>query len=489
MKKSSCLIVLTGLIFLSLLIGPSKIEAQEDWTQPFRLSTEKGAATEATLLADDYGNIHAFWAEYVEEEKSLIQYSRFDGANWTVPNDVYISREFITIANITADIDQTGLMYLMWSEGDAGPTMISSAPVLHALEAQNWSHPIRLAIPANGVKLQIDSKNTLHLMYTRTSGKEAGVYYTKSVDMGLNWSESRWLDPDILLSHSPGWLSFQIDETDGLHASWFYLIPYLSEGNWVRYIHSFDGGNTWSTPFTIDRLDEGELANGESMADAGPVMIVDGTTVHIVWAAGLLNYRHHRYSLDSGRTWGPSARFMADLDGQAGDGLAVDGQGRVHYFSQIRFPQGIYHAIWDGREWSNPSLIYFIRMTSNDDLGNNIHAHRTFPIIRAGNQLILTFTDPPPEDVRRLFVMQKTLIDTEPLPVKPTPTPSPTASPEPTLTPTPTSTPTAPTFDNNVRPPTELPRPDRGVWLGVAPVFMLLFGAIVFYYIRTARTR
>ena len=102
MKKFCFLITLTGLVFLSLFKGPSKLEAQDDWTQPFRLSTEKGAATEATLLADDYGNIHAFWSEYVEEDKSLIQYSRFDGTNWTVPNDVYISREFIVIANITA---------------------------------------------------------------------------------------------------------------------------------------------------------------------------------------------------------------------------------------------------------------------------------------------------------------------------------------------------------------------------------------------------
>jgi hypothetical protein len=490
MKNIRILIALMGVVILSLTFGPTIAKAQDDgWSQPFRLSTGQGSAIEATLLADDYGYIHAFWREYLPDERSLIQYSRFDGTNWTVPNDVYVSKEFITINSITADIDQNDRLYLMWSEGDLGPTALSSAPVLDALESQNWEQPIRFPIPAQVLKLQIDSKDVFHLMYTRVSGQEAGVYYVNSKDKGFTWSEPTWLDPDILLGHSPGWLNFELDDQDNLHAAWFYLVPFLSEGDWVRYTHSFDGGRTWSSPFTIDRLDEAEKANGEELADAGPVMIVDGTTVHVIWAGGGLNYRNHRISTDSGVTWGQPTRILGELNGQAGDGYAIDGEGRIHFFSQIRFPQGIYHAIWDGEQWSTPALVYFIRMTSDDDLGDNVHAHRTFPMIRAGNQIILTFTDPPPEDDRRLFVMQKTLTDVPPSPVKPTPTPPTTPQAEPTLTPTPVSTAPAPSFVGGARPPTQPPRPDRGVWLGVAPVLLLLLGAVLFTYLRVARYR
>jgi hypothetical protein len=201
-----------------------------------------------------------------------------------------------------------------------------------------------------------------------------------------------------------------------------------------------------------------------------------------------LNYRNERVSTDSGRTWGEPARILGELNGQAGDGYAIDGAGRIHFFSQIRFPQGIYHAVWDGEEWSTPELVYFIRMTSDDDLGDNVHAHRTYPIIRAGNQLILTFTDPPPEDERRLFVMQKTLTDILPTTMRPTPTPVVTPESEPTLTPTPPPATLVPSFGGPL-PPTGAARPDRAVWLGIAPVLLLLLAAFSVLYLRSSRAR
>ena len=67
---------------------------------------------------------------------------------------------------------------------------------------------------------------------------------------------------------SPIVLSFELDENDGLHAVWFYGARAAgATPDWVRYTHSFDGGHTWSAPFTIDQVVEGsDHQSGECRA-------------------------------------------------------------------------------------------------------------------------------------------------------------------------------------------------------------------------------
>jgi hypothetical protein len=192
-------------------------------------------------------------------------------------------------------------------------------------------------------------------------------------------------------------------------------------------------------PFSIDR----EVVEGDHRLEAAsPIMIVEGRTVHVVWAAGALPYRHHRVSTDAGQTWSAPRRIFGELHGQAFDGLAVDRAGRVHFLGQIRYPQGIYHVIWDQGRWTPASLIYLISQDGGE-IGDRIHAHDLRPVVRAGNQLVLAFDDPPADTNRRLFVMHRLLENLEPLEPVPTPTSSASQVPAPSHTPqrpTPTST-------------------------------------------------
>jgi hypothetical protein len=466
-----------SLFLLGLHLTTAEAQVQgEGWTPPFRLSTGQGDGSEATVLPDEYGFVHVFWREALENQRTLILYARYDGNTWTVPNDIYLSQEFAIIKNISAAISPDGRLYAIWTEGDGGPVYFTSAPVHNALSAKDWEKPYRVAIPASRVKLQIDSKGVLHVLYVRNIGEEKGVYYVHSEDKGITWSNPLWLDPDILPNHMPATLEFIMDEEGGFHASWFYFATDFSGGDWVRYIHSLDGGKTWSQPFTIDRLDESEVEAGEKLAFADPVLAVQGETVHIIWAGGLLNYRHHRYSDDRGRTWKPDVRVFGELNGQAGEGIAIDGAGRLHLLSQIRWPMAIYHMIWDKGRWTEPSLIYLIRFSSDVGPGDNIGAHNTYPAILAGNQLVLTFADPPSEPERRLFVMQYQIEDAPATSIEPTPTPTAAPTLEPTSTSeSPTVTP-MPSFGDGAPPATATPRPGNLLWIGVGPVLLLLAG-------------
>jgi len=486
MSKQKISIIFCAISFLLIFwIGLTQAQVQGGgWSELYRLSSEAGKASEAYLVADSYGYVHCFWTELLfEDQRTIIQYARFDGETWSTPNDIYVSQPYHGIKNVSPVVDQQGILYIAWAEGLNGPAYYIYAPATNALSARNWAQPLQIDIPARVVQLRIDSKNVFHILYINRE-EEPGVYYVRSEDQGRSWSEPIWLDPDILPAHIPDSLNFELDENDGLHAVWFYgALDETGRPDWVRYTHSLDGGDTWSVPFMIDQyVEEGE----HNLTTASPVMIVQGQTVHVIWAAGSLPYRFHRFSTDAGQTWSLPKWIFGDLHGQAFDGLALDGSGRVHFIGQIRYPFGIYHAYWDQTQWTPPSLIYLIAQEGSEEgIGDRVHAHYTLPVIRAGNQLVLTFTDGPADPNRRLFTIHRTLDDIAPL--GPMPTPAPTAIPAPLPipapkrpTPMPTATATAPLFDITAVPPlADIPRPDFALWVALVPVLLLVTGIVV----------
>jgi hypothetical protein len=478
-----------ALLAISLLatfwIAPAHAQGQSGgWSEPYRLSSEDGKASEGYLAADRYGNVHCFWTEALfEDESKILKYSRFDGTTWTKPNDIYVTGA--EIRNVSPFVDQQGILHIAWAEGLVGPAYYTYAPANNALSAQNWAKPIQINVPARVVYLRVDSRGILHILYINQTEEEAGVYYIRSEDKGITWSEPVWLDPDILPAHIPDSLNFELDENDGLHAVWFYgTREENARPDWIRYAHSLDGGRTWSAPFLLDQHNE---ETDHKLTTASPIMIVQGQAVHVIWAAGSLPYRHHRFSTDAGRTWSAPVQIFGELHGQAFDGIAVDRAGQVHFFGQIRYPMGIYHAYWDQDRWSKPSLVYLIAQEGSEEgIGDRVHAHYTLPVIRAGNQLVLTFTDGPADPNRRLFVTYRTLDDVPPLESMPTPVPTatlvPVSSPTPPPpTPMPSQTATVPlSASGEVQPLGRLPGPDFAIRVALIPTLLILAGTIIF---------
>ncbi len=479
------------LLMLYLVICQVSVtEAQTEdnlWSRPLRLSSEDKIATEASMVTDQYGFVHAFWVESgYADNQSVIQYARFDGETWSGPVDIYLAQPFELLNSLSPAVDEKGTLYLVWAVGfRTGPAFSMQAPVRDALSAQNWSKPKRIDIPAHLIKLEIDLEGTLHILYSKYQIPDAGVYYLYSKDQGQTWSIPRWLDPDIPSSYVPDSLKFSRDETnDSLHAVWQYTetVDGIFAGKDIRYIYSADRGETWSPPFTIDA----DSDDSGKLRAADPVLAVHNKNVHIIWGSGgSIIQRAHRYSTDGGKSWSDIARIFGGLDGQAFDGLIADWTGRFHYFGQIRFPQGIYHAYWDQDHWSEPSLIYFIRFSAEDSLGGNVMAHYTYPIVRAGNQLIVTFTDNPSNSQRSLYVMQRTLNDIAPLPEVPTPVPTLEATPTlPTpIEPTPTMAP-PPFVVSQSSSPGDVPSLGGGVWVGVLLALVLTGGVVTFQWLR-----
>jgi hypothetical protein len=486
MSKQRIAIAICSVFLLSLFwTGSIKAQGQSGrWSEPFRLSSTAGSASEASLVADQYGYIHTFWSETLfENQRTTLQYSRFDGGTWSAPNDIYITSRGID--NMSPAVDKNGTLHIVWTEGFFGPVYYSYAPAAHALAAQNWAEPLRIGIPAGIVRFRVDSKGVFHIVYINRT-EDLGVYYVRSEDQGQTWSEPFWLDPDILPDHTPDSLNFELDENDGLHTVWWYgALERGGNADWVRYIHSLDGGRTWSSPVMIDQYVEESEHN---LSVASPKMIVQGQTVHVIWAAGELPYRFHRFSTDAGQTWSLSRRIFGELHGQAFDSLTVDGAGRVHFLGQIRYPVGIYEAYWDQTQWTPPSLVYLIGQDGSEEaFGDRVHAHLLSAVVGAGNQMVLTFGDPPADPNRRLFAMVRTMVDIPPLESIPTPIPIATLIPPPSptprqLEPVPTSTAQATILNTSGDQPSgEAPKADLALQFGLVPVLLLLGGTFIFH--------
>jgi hypothetical protein len=131
-------------------------------------------------------------------------------------------------------------------------------------------------------------------------------------------------------------------------------------------------------------------------------------------------------------------------------------------------------------------MIYFIA-GQDGDMGNRIHAHLLRAVVRVGNQLVLTFGDPPADEKRRLFVMYRTLDDipaeeTIPTPeVKLIPTPSPIAAQTET-SPTAMATAVLEINTSQGQPSESVPKPDLLIQLGLVPVLLILGGTFFYHW-------
>lgn len=481
MIKRRVIGVVSGILFLLVLWGITLTRAQtqeQQWYGPQRLSGPGvEIAGEAVMVADPYGLLHVFWSEVSPDDGfASLQYAVFDGEVWSNSIDLRVTSSANGIGSYAADVDNNGLLHLAWTEGNAGPVYYATARSNNSLSVHLWSEPIRIDVPAYQVKLQVD-RGIVHVLFTNFWDEEPGVFYMRSKDGGNSWSSPYWLDPDIPLVDAPTIPQFLSDGAGGLHATWYYLGVGTDNaiGNWVRYAHSLDNGESWSDPVTIDIADE----EPDELRLPHPGLAVTGEQVHVVWAGTSGTLREHRYSLDRGITWTETQRVMGHLHGQGlGGGMVTDAAGRIHFFAQIRWPQGVYHAIWDRDHWTEPSLIYLIARSDAEGRNGRYHAHSVRAGIRAGNQIVVTFTD---ESTGPLYMMYSTLEDVVPLPPLPTPTPTPNEnntipSITATATPFPITSSSGPPLVND---PQGVPNFGGPVWLGVLPVVVLLFLVIL----------
>lgn len=360
---SSCLAELSRgmiqLVLLFCLLASSDLtlvvgQGTETWAPPECLSCglfdESGAPANAAfpvLLADEWGDAHAFWPAQFHIQTGMIgdtvYYARWDGAKWSAPIDV-INMAGDRIVGPKAVATSQGWLHLVWRGQHY--VWYSRVLITEAGSAQAWSTPRAISYsPGANAAISAGVDGVVHVVYCTT--EEISMLYHSSSTDGNEWSSPVQIESGANLDQA----RIAIDDRARLHVAFRYGNPASKA---VYYTRSDDGGQSWLSPLQVDQVD-GRYEEPYS-PNAMTIATVGDDQVHLVWLGPPRAHRWHQWSADGGDTWSPAAPISTDLRLSTWpSSVAEDSLGRLHLMSLGRgsvLPFGLYHTYWHDRQWS-----------------------------------------------------------------------------------------------------------------------------------------
>ncbi len=417
------------------------------WNTPQLIFEGRGSIFSPALVADRFGQVHAFWIFQPDQSEGdnqgqLVYYTRLDQPTWPV-NDIFAVPK--AAGTLQAIMNADGLA-LLW----AGRFFAWSGPSPHA-SAKDWNGPLDVLAGYAEAGLAVAPDGALWMTY----GAGTNDIYVQR----LNPDTGAWQAPQLVgdptnPNTAPDGVRLAISADGRMHVVWAeYQLPNGWPPVGLYYAQSSDGGLAWS----------GRRRMAGALFNQPNVVVGPGQSVYVTWTgtAGA-GQKYFQESIDGGQTWEGPIKVI-DQGGGGSEGppnLAVDSGGNLHMvFSHNGC---VWYTRRENSIWSNPECI---------SLGAARNAAIEQPVMALGlgNQLHVFFWT----DRRQLWYTTLTLPIAGQAP-QPTVTPIvPTAtSVVPTTTPTPSPTP-LPDYGPMAQ-PGQATQP--GVWAlvaGVVPVVVL----------------
>ncbi|HEY4690067.1 MAG TPA: sialidase family protein [Anaerolineae bacterium] len=441
------------------------------WDAPMHIpSPEETWSWFPDLTVDSQGRVHVIWSETNPEVMGTkdsylaerVFYSMWDGNQWSAYNDIVPPQADI-IRNAIA-IDNSDTLHMLFdyrSRSGGFGLFYQKAPVDDAWSAASWSSP--WLVNSRGFTYMSDIavfEDEIHIVYDDAhvaSGDTpetvqdecpvcADVFYRYSADQGQTWSTPIDLFPTTTGSSRA---QMEVDSRGTIHIAWdegWDRLTGQGEPLYGVYVHSADGGITWSPPFTVTYPVTTNAQMTVGSDGQGGVMLMWRTTsqeypgIYYLWSA------------DQGQTWS-APQTLPRITAQSWTNqfdvydMATDSAGHIHALvtgfvaGRERAVPGLYHYEWDGERWSSPTPVY-------EDGAGVWYPHYPHLVIAQGNQLHATwFTrkgiwKAEVEAPHRIWYAHgqsqaPTIITTpRPKPTIPAPTPTPVTAIQATLAPT-----------------------------------------------------
>jgi hypothetical protein len=428
-------------------------------------SPEETSSWFPDLAVDSQGRVHVIWNQtdhqaHIEPGKPAkderVFYSMWDGQQWLQYNDI-IPYPDANIIRTAMAIDSHDILHLFFYFTPPYSLFYKQAQAVEAFSAAAWTTPHLVNTRSYTYWSDVGIyQDTLHVVYDDAGdGDEesecsgcSDIYYRSSPDRGLTWSTPMALFPTNNIGSARP--QMEIDKSGTIYLAWDEgwdrLSDYITPQRYSVYMHSTDGGNSWS-PSTIvsyPNWTNAQLAVGNN--GQGGVMLV--------WRTISPEYPgiYYMWSTDYGVSWSPPQMLPGVLARPWGNpwdfyDMSTDSAGHIHLVAtghlsteDAKRPPSLFHFEWDGNDWSSPATLY------------KGSWYPEFPhlVIAQGNQLHVTwhirvepFEFDPPHQV--WYAHGQSQAPAEAPIVQPTLTPTLVPSPTPTVLPTLTPRPPTPT--------------------------------------------
>jgi len=231
----------------------------------------------------------------------------------------------------------------------------------------NWSEDIRLTNTPGWARWGAIAVSgpIVHVVWEDARSDQRAIYYRRSTDAGLNWQE------EIRITAQNGW---SYNPAIAVCESLVFVVFDDDRAGWeIYYAHSTDAGISWEpdAPLTYD----------DDRASWFPSVGVVDSVVHVVWMDSRDgNWEiYYKQSSDAGRTWGPDMRLTYSVHSSNPCISASDSFVYVVWYgdydgnSEICFTRSTNTGVtWDSvfRLTSDPSLSLWPSVAGS---GGNVH--------------------------------------------------------------------------------------------------------------------
>jgi len=300
----------------------------KSWSAAVNVSNTPGSSMEPSIAVDSHGGLVVAWSESVPGGTfpDIFSSASSDGGKtWSEPVNISSTPTQSGASSVSASVD--GIFHMVWTDTGAGDKQSDiwySRSIDHGL---NWDKAVDLSNTpgvSNATELAVGPKGELAVTWSDTTGPggaQSDIWFTVSTDGGKTWAKATNISNTPGISANP---AIAIDAKDAIYVAW----DDISAGDTrpdIFLLVSHDAGKTFDKSINISKT-PGISSNPEiAAAGDGQLAVVwvdmsrDASTPDI-WFAG---------SVNGGKTLGKS-RDLTNAEGACtSPGVVITG-GKAH---------------------------------------------------------------------------------------------------------------------------------------------------------------
>lgn len=314
-----------------------------------------GKHLHARAVIDREGTIHLFWkglfgysgqSSEAKQPLSDVNYRKWDGSTWSPVYNIIHTPDELHYAPLPI-VDNRNIIHMLWEDNGI---RYSQSPAHEAHLPHKWLHSILLMEPLPAAPaFAVAPSGELYVIAPTYRGT---LVLLKSNNGGISWSgpsyvtEPQVVSGDLRKAQYVAVSSAAVDNSGRLHLVWTSYPEEAYPALGLFYMHSDDGGATWSEPFAL----------APAHHDHARLVALDARNLLVAWDGDVtVRGRYVRRSSDGGLTWGDIETILSpSYPGGLTDppGVAVDSTGHIHVL--MSSDDWAYYNSWNGMNWTGP---------------------------------------------------------------------------------------------------------------------------------------